>query len=90
MNQGYLKVILGCMYAGKTSKIIQIYKMMQFSNIPTTVINYEEDDRYHEEFLSTHDKIMIPCIKTKELMRLNPDTGRKPAPETLIIIPNND
>ena len=28
-------------------------------------------------------------IKTKELMRLNPDTGRKPAPETLIIIPNN-
>ena len=28
-------------------------------------------------------------IKTKELMRLNPDTGRKPAPETRIIIPNN-
>ena len=28
-------------------------------------------------------------IKTKELIRLNPDTGRKPAPETLIIIPNN-
>ncbi|MDC0870966.1 LysM peptidoglycan-binding domain-containing protein, partial [Flavobacteriaceae bacterium] len=28
-------------------------------------------------------------IKTKELMRLNPDTGRKPAAETLIIIPNN-
>ena len=28
-------------------------------------------------------------IKTKELLRLNPDTGRKPAPETLIIIPNN-
>jgi thymidine kinase len=72
MNQGYLKVILGCMYAGKTSKIIQIYKMMQFSNIPTTVINYEEDDRYHEEFLSTHDKIMIPCIKTKELMKIIP------------------
>jgi LysM repeat protein len=29
-------------------------------------------------------------IKTKELIRLNPDTGRKPAPETLIIIPNNE
>jgi len=29
-------------------------------------------------------------VKTKELIRLNPDTGRKPAPETLIIIPNNE
>ena len=29
-------------------------------------------------------------VKTKELIRLNPDTGRKPAPETRIIIPNNE
>ena len=28
-------------------------------------------------------------VKTKELVRLNPGTGRKPAPETLIMIPNN-
>ena len=29
-------------------------------------------------------------VKTKELVHLNPGTGRKPAPETLIIIPNNE
>ena len=29
-------------------------------------------------------------VKTKELVRLNPGTGRKPAPETLIMIPNNN
>ena len=29
-------------------------------------------------------------IKTKDLLRLNPDIGRKPAPETSIIIPNKD
>ena len=29
-------------------------------------------------------------VKTKELGRLIPGTGRKPAPETLIIIPNNE
>ena len=27
-------------------------------------------------------------VKTKDLIRLNPDIGRKPAPETVIIIPN--
>jgi len=29
-------------------------------------------------------------IKTKDLLSLNPDIGRKPAPETLIIIPNKE
>ena len=28
-------------------------------------------------------------IKTKDLLRLNPTVGRKPSPETAIIIPNN-
>ena len=63
MEQGYLKIILGCMYAGKTSKLINIYNMMKFSNISTVVINYQEDNRYD-------DTLMIPCIKTLELMNL--------------------
>ena len=25
-NTGYLEIILGCMYAGKTSRIVEIYK----------------------------------------------------------------
>ena len=70
MDQGYLKIILGCMYAGKTSKLINIYNMMKFSNIPTIVINFEEDNRYDNTLMSTHDKKMIPCIKTLNLMNL--------------------
>ena len=31
------------------------------------VINYEKDDRYSEDLLSSHDKIMIPCIKALKL-----------------------
>ena len=73
MNQGYLKIILGCMYAGKTSKLINIYKMMQFSNISTIVINYEEDIRYDDKLMSTHDKTMIPCYRLKYLENLNCD-----------------
>lgn len=78
MEQGYLKIILGCMYAGKTSKLINIYKMMQFSNIPTIVINYEEDTRYDDELLSTHDKTMIPCVRISKLMNLETELiGKK-------------
>ena len=66
-NSGYLEIILGCMYSGKTSKLIEIYKQCNFCNISVAVINHSLDNRYDEELLSTHDKINIPCIKTEKL-----------------------
>ena len=83
MEQGYLKIILGCMYAGKTSKLINIYKMMKFSNITTLVINYAEDKRYDNTKLSTHDKNMIPCVQTLKLIDL---INNKEISEKVIII----
>ena len=59
---GYLDLFIGPMFSGKTSKILQLYKQLNFCNIKVLVINYEEDKRYHNEDLSTHDKTMIPCI----------------------------
>ena len=84
MDQSYLKIILGCMYAGKTSKLINIYNMMKFSNIPTLVINYKEDTRYSNTLLSTHDKKMIPCIQSLNLM----DTMKNGTIEEKVIIIN--
>lgn len=71
-NTGYLEIILGCMYAGKTSRIVEIYKKYNFCNKSILVINHSLDDRYDttEEELSTHDKIKIPCIKTNRLLDL--------------------
>lgn len=59
---GSLTLIIGPMYSGKTSTIIDLYRKYGFSTIPTMVINYAEDTRYSETMLSTHDKIMIPCV----------------------------
>lgn len=64
---GYLEIILGCMYSGKTSKLISIYKHNLIAEIPTCVINYIDDTRYHDKHLSTHDKVMIPCMQVKNL-----------------------
>ena len=60
---GYLELILGSMFSGKTSYLLDVYKKCRFCNIPVTVINYAADNRYTTEpMLSTHDKQMIPCI----------------------------
>ena len=64
---GYLELILGPMFSGKTSKILELYKQCEFSNIPVVVINHTSDKRYSETMLSTHDLKMIPCIQASSL-----------------------
>ena len=59
---GSLTMIIGPMYSGKTSSILDLYRKYGFSKINTLVVNFEEDKRYHESMMSTHDKTMIPCI----------------------------
>ena len=64
---GYLELILGCMFSGKTTKLLEIYNMYKICEVECCVVNYDKDKRYHEELLSTHDKKMIPCINVKHL-----------------------
>lgn len=64
---GILTLIIGPMYSGKTSSILDLYRKYGFSKINTLVINYEEDKRYDESMMSTHDKIMIPCVNVLKI-----------------------
>jgi len=64
---GYLEIFIGPMYALKTSELIKLYKQCTFCNIPVVVINHSDDLRYHNSMLSSHDKIMIPCIQTMKI-----------------------
>jgi thymidine kinase len=66
---GYLELIIGPMYSGKTSKLLELYKQFTFCGIKTLVINYDEDTRYSDTHLSTHDKLMIPCKQANSLIR---------------------
>ena len=71
-ESAYLELILGSMYSGKTSRLVEIYKQCKFCNISVVVINHSIDTRYDDELLSTHDKIKIPCIKTEKLFDIYP------------------
>jgi thymidine kinase len=64
----YLEIILGSMFSGKTSRLVEIYKQCKFCNIPVEVINHSIDVRYDAELMSTHDKVKIPCIKTNKIL----------------------
>jgi thymidine kinase len=66
-NSAYLELIIGPMYSGKSSRLVEIYKQCKFCNISVAVINHSIDNRYDEELLSTHDKVKIPCIKANRL-----------------------
>ena len=66
-NESYLELIVGPMFSGKTSYLVNIFKQCKFCNIPVVVINHSFDNRYDDSLLSTHDKVMIPCIKTEKL-----------------------
>lgn len=69
-ESSYLKVIIGPMWSGKSSEVVRIYKHNEIARIPTMVVNYEEDKRYDEYLLSTHDKIKIPCRRYTHLSEL--------------------
>jgi thymidine kinase len=85
-QSGYLEIILGSMYSGKTSRLIEIYKQCTFCNISVAVINHSIDDRYDEELLSTHDHVKIPCIKTERLFNVLESNKFQLARSSVILI----
>ena len=66
-SSAYLEIIIGPMFSGKTSKLLNIYKQCKFCNIEVVVINHSSDLRYDQFMLSTHDKNMIPCYQMDKL-----------------------
>ena len=67
-QSGYLKLILGPMFSGKTSELIRIYNRYSGPKIKKCcVINYEKDKRYDNEKMSTHNKVMIESYNYEKL-----------------------
>jgi thymidine kinase len=88
-ESGYLELIIGPMFSGKTSRLVEIYNQYKFCNIDVAVINHSIDNRYDEELLSTHDKIKIPCIKTENLFDIWCDNHNSLEKKTIIYRKND-
>ena len=63
MNISSLKLFIGPMYAGKTSKLIKIYNEAIKSDLNVIVLTHSSEIRYSIDQLSTHDQTKISCFK---------------------------
>ena len=62
MFNSELHIVIGPMFSGKTSRLIEKYNEYK-SNKNILVVTYSEDNRYSETNIVTHDKKEIPCLK---------------------------
>ena len=87
-NMGKLEIIIGPMYAGKTTRLIEIYKRHKLCDIPIVVINHSSDKRYGPTDLHNHENVTIPCIQCSDnLSELN-DTHKEQIEKAKIILVN--
>jgi len=66
-NSGFLKIIFGPMFSGKTTELLNVYRLYTLCDISCCVVNHSSDNRYDAKMLSSHDKVMIPCFSVKNL-----------------------
>ena len=64
---GYLEIILGPMFSGKTTRLIDIQKKYAVCDISCCVINHLLDKRYDDHLLCTHDKQSTHCFNINHL-----------------------
>lgn len=71
MESGHLHIILGPMFSGKTSHLINTYKSTDVNKKKTIVINHCIDQRYsHKDEVISHDGESIPCYKLESLREI--------------------
>ena len=79
INSGYLEIILGPMFSGKSSALSKIYKQYILCDIIPFVINHSSDIRYSDSSLNlfTHDQTHIPCNSASALSHIDEEVISK-------------
>ena len=73
-NQGYLELIIGPMYAGKSTELIRIINRYKCLNKSVIVINHSFNNRYGTSGLSTHNNEKFEkCIILDKLDNIDKD-----------------
>jgi thymidine kinase len=71
-GQGYLEIVLGPMFSGKTAYLMDVYEA-HIGDYDIVVVNHSSDTRYNrdnESNMHTHDGRTLPCLYTTRLVDL--------------------
>jgi thymidine kinase len=64
---GYLEIIMGPMFSGKTTALIAMYYQCIYRGQSVFVINHSGDTRYSDKYLVSHNSAHIPCVFSTSL-----------------------
>lgn len=62
VSPGWIEVIVGCMFSGKTEELIKQLKRAQYANQKLQVFKPKIDDRYSEDHVASHNQSMFPSV----------------------------
>lgn len=61
-NSGWIEVIAGCMFSGKTEELIRRLRRAQIAKLNVKIFKPEIDDRYSTENIVSHSELSLPSI----------------------------
>lgn len=75
-RSGWIEVICGCMFSGKTEELIRRLKRAKIASMKVEVFKPRVDTRYDEQAIVSHDTstlLAIPVDHSSKLLRLGED-----------------
>lgn len=69
-REGWIEVICGCMFAGKTEELIRRIHVLSYAKKEILVFKPQMDDRYSENEIVSHAGAHIPCITVKKAQEI--------------------
>jgi thymidine kinase len=77
-NQGWIEVITGSMFSGKSEELIRRLRRAQIARRKVQIFKPKIDDRYADDHITSHSAMRIPSenlAASRELLeRVHPDT----------------
>lgn len=73
-NAGRLELIIGNMFSGKSTELIRRINKERSIDKKILIINYSGDNRYSTDSISTHNKVLVKCLKVTGLFEIPFDT----------------
>lgn len=70
---GHLTVIVGCMFAQKTTELLRHIRRYRSIGFRVLVVNYSHDTRYGTDIIASHDLDTIPATSVERLGELPED-----------------
>ena len=70
MKPGQIHIIFGCMFSGKSTEITRIANKYKVLKKKILLVNHSLDNRYANNNISTHNKIMMECTSVEDLQDL--------------------